>query len=87
MDPKTLELLINRIPEFIFSVANIGFLIQLRKMSVNGEKIKVSEQKIVDLQAESESLRYQYQQLLVEYNRIEGENKTYKQFHDHPVVT
>ena len=78
--------LISRIPELIFAIANIGFLIQLRAMSVDGEKIKKLDQKIVDLAAENESLRYQYQQLLTEYNRIEGENKTYKTFHDHPVV-
>ena len=85
-DPKILELLINRIPELIFSVANIGFLIQLRKMSVNGEKIKAFDQKIIDLQAENESLRYQYTQAVNENTKLEGENATYRKFHEHPVV-
>lgn len=83
MDTKTWELLLNRFPELIFSVANIGFLIQLRAMSVDGEKIKKLDQKIIDLTSENESLRYQYQQLFMEYNKIEGENKTYKRFNEH----
>ena len=78
---------LSRLPELIFALANIFFLVQIRRISVDNESNKRREQKIIDLAAENESLRYQYQQLLVEYNRIEGENKTYKRFNDHPVVT
>jgi len=85
-DPKLLELLFNRFPDVLFSVANIGFLIQLRRMSVDSEKIKLLDQKILDLKAENESLKYQYTQAVNENTRLEGENATYRKFHEHPVV-
>jgi len=84
MDNTSWELLFNRLPDLIFSVANIGFLIQLRAMSVDGEKIKKLDQKVIDLTAENEALRYEHAQLLSYNQKLEGENSAYRKFNDHP---
>ena len=70
----------------ILGLVNITFLIQLRRISIDNESNKRRDQKIIDLTAENESLRYQYTQLLSFTQKLEGENVTYKKFHEHPVV-
>lgn len=77
--------MISRLPEYVLGVVNVIFIIQLRRLMLTNEAIKVKDEKISTLEAQLENARYNadlmqkhYNQLIQSYKSKEGELLAYQ---------
>lgn len=76
---------ISRLPEYVLGIVNVIFIIQLRRLMLTNEAIKVKDEKISNLEAQLEVSRYNadlmqkhYNQLIQSYKSKEGELLAYQ---------
>lgn len=77
--------IISRLPEYVLGIVNVIFIIQLRRLMLTNEAIKVKDEKITTLEAQLENARYNadlmqkhYNQLIQSYKSKEGELLAYQ---------
>lgn len=93
MDPKLVDIFLQRLPEIVLIIFNGYLYFLMRKISIDNEDNRAKDEQIKDMQSKNDELRLQmtlmeghYNSLIEQYKSQEGELRVYKRNSGHDNV-